>query len=83
MCYFAINVKCIFLNAVSFDTVFFKRETNYFLLTSVITGLFDFQGSENKEEFRVSYKKENRRKSFLPDKTIIIEMIIYHSLSFL
>lgn len=61
---FAIKVKCIFLDDVSFDPVFFKKETSYLLLTSVVTGLFDFQGSENKEEFRVSYRKENGRKSF-------------------
>lgn len=70
MYYFAIKVKCVFLNAVPFDPVFFKRETSYLLLTSVITGLFDFQGSENKEEFRVSYRKENGRKSFLPVKSL-------------
>ena len=73
MYYFAINVKRIFLNAVSFDPVFFKRETDYFLLMSVITGLFDFQGSENKEDFRVSYKKENRRKSFCQIKLSLLK----------
>lgn len=64
MYYFAIKVKCTLVNAVSLDPVFFKKETSYLLLMTVVTGLFDFQGSENKEEFRISYRKENGRKSF-------------------
>ena len=44
----------------------------------VTTGLFDFQSSEDKEELRVSYRKENEGKSFCQ-----LEFILYHSCVYL
>lgn len=70
--------KCCFFQSNTFQKGNKLLVTLHTLMSAITTGLFDFQSSEDKEELRVSYRKENEGKSFCQ-----LDFILYHSCVYL